>query len=84
MNTTTQPNIPTTAATPPVRTEAQNARSFALDKASAHTLDLARVLRVACELDQKEPLGQRERAQLRELAAEYLKAIEAQIGRIMQ
>ncbi len=83
MNTTTQPNT-TTAATPPVRTEAQNARSFALDRASAHTLDLARVIRTACESDQKKPLGQRERAQLRERATQHLRAIETQLGRILE
>lgn len=83
MNTTTTPNT-TTAATPPVRTEAQTARSFALDRASAHTLDLARQIRTACESDQKKPLGQRERAQLRTDALRNLRNIQSQIERVFE
>lgn len=81
MNDTDQNTTSPTGLSPAVRTEAQHARSFALDRASAHTLDLARVLRTACEADMKKPLDQRARAQLRKTAAEKLRQIEAQMGR---
>lgn len=84
MNDTDQNTTTTPGLAPAIRTEAQKARSRALEIAHGNALDLERELRQARDDDGGRPLDQRSRAQLRKAVDAKIRHIEAQMGRVLE